>query len=437
MQKEKVLVEHHATGMVLNCCMKAGLQNRTREVSILFRSVKSIPYPLWLITCAHTVTDLSVGALFVALPFFKVKFGLSYAELMAIVLLQNLTSSVSQPFFGYLSDRKARPWWMAFGCFLTGTMMLASLLAPTYPLVLLYTAVGGLGHAIFHPEGAKIVNWLSGKAKGKGASLFAVGGNAGFAFGSLFLGTLLLGKPALLYLFALPNIVLAILLLLSVKQLAGLSRHKQNGSAQVKMAFVLNLPLAALLGTVLARATVTAGLSTFVPLYYAGSSAYVASLLTVYLAAGAAGTLIGGPLSDHHGSKKVMLYSILAVAPLLYLLKIWDGAGAFIILALAGILLSMSFTSSLVLAQKMMPDHIGMASGLTLGFSIGLGALGVQALGHVADVWGLLWVFNLLAVLPIIGFILTLFIQEPEDTLAEWPPAPEGAEAVIEFERLR
>ncbi len=395
----------------------------------MFRYVKSIPYPIWLITCAHAVTDLSTGALFVALPFFKAKFGLSYAELTAVVLLQSLTSSVSQPIFGYLSDRKSRPWWMPFGCFIAGAMMLVSLLVPTYSLVLLCTAVSGFGGAIFHPEGAKIVNWLSGKAKGKGASVFSVGGNAGFALGSLFLGTLLLGNPAIIYLFIVPNIIVSILLLLVLKQLTRLPQRKQGGSGKVKIAISMNLPLLALLGMVLARSTVNSGISTFVPLYYTsflhGNAAYAASLLTVYLAAGAAGTLLGGPLSDRYGSKKVMLYSILPVAPLLYLFKVLDGVGAFILLGLVSILLAATFTSSLVMAQKMMPGNIAMASGLTLGFSIGLGAMGVLALGHVADSLGLSWVFNLLSVLPVVGFILTLFVQEPADALAK-QPVPEG-----------
>jgi FSR family fosmidomycin resistance protein-like MFS transporter len=384
----------------------------------LLRCFKNVSYPVWLITSAHAIADLSTGALFIALPFFKAKFGLSYAELTAIVLIQNFTSSVSQPIFGYLSDRKSRSWWMPLGCFTVGTMLLASLLVPAYPLVLLCTGLSGLGSAIFHPEGARIVNLLSGKAKGKGASLFSVGGNVGFALGSLYLGTLL-GHPDLLYWFAVPNVIGGVLLLLAGQRFIRLPQTKPGGARKAGPSIRMNLPLLALLGMVMLRATVNSGINTFVPLYCTSilhsGSAYAASLLTVYLAAGAAGTLLGGPLSDRYGSKKVMLYSILPVAPLLYLFKSATGVGAFILLALVSVLLAATFTSSLVMAQKMMPGNVAMASGLTLGFSIGLGALGVLVLGSFADAVGLTRVFNLLAIFPFIGYILTLFVQEPED----------------------
>ncbi|SHJ66056.1 MFS transporter [Propionispora hippei] len=385
----------------------------------MFASIKNVSPTVWLISCAHGVIDLSAGALFVALPYFKAKFGLSYAEVTAIVLLQNLTSSVSQPLFGYLSDRKARPWWMPLGCFTTGAVMLASLLVPSYPLVLVCTAISGFGSAVFHPEGAKVVNWLSGKAKGKGASLFTVGGNAGFAIGSLFLGMLLSGPTVLYYVFVLPNIIIGGLLLVTRKQWVRQSQRPASAAVRGVSAVRLDLALLALLGMVLMRSTVTSGISTFVPLYYTsylhGSPAYAALLLTVYLAAGAAGTLLGGPLSDRYGSRTVMLYSILPVGVLLYLFTLAGGMWSFVLLAAISVLLAATFTSSLVMAQKMMPGNVGMASGLTLGFSIGLGAMGVLVLGQMADMSGLVWVFQLLAVLPVAGFILTLFVQEPDE----------------------
>lgn len=385
---------------------------------ILLNIVRKIPKSLWIIFFAHGVTDLSAGALFVALPFFKAKFALSYAEVSAIALMQNLTSSVSQPLFGYYSDRSPRPWLMPVGCLISGVAMLASLWATHYYLVLLFTAITGLGVAAFHPEAAKAANRLSGKAKGKGVSLFAVGGNAGFALGSLLLATLLLGGASIkLFLYVLPFMVVGLPLVRLVRSLPTpeIGNYSSLGSLKASISW----PLAALLGMVLTRSTVAAGISTFVPLYYIsylqGSEIYANSLLTIYLAAGAVGTLLGGVMSDRYGSKRVMIFSTLPISLLLYLFPIAGEIGAFVVLALASILLSATFTSSLVLAQRMMPHNVGMASGLTIGLSVGLGAMGVLALGKVADIWGMPMIFVILACLPVVGFILTLFVQEPND----------------------
>jgi len=109
--------------------------------------------------------------------------------------------------------------------------------------------------------------------------------------------------------------------------------------------------------------------------YLHSSEIYASSLLTVYLATSALGTLLGGTMSDRYGSKRVMIYSILPISVLLYLFPIVGDIGAFVVLSLASILLSATVTSSLVLAQRMMPNNVGMASGLTIGLSVGLGAM--------------------------------------------------------------
>lgn len=388
----------------------------------MFNIMKDLPKSLWIVIIAHGVTDLSAGALLVALPFLKAKFGLTYAEVSAIALIQNLTSSVSQPLFGYFSDKKPRPWLMPAGCLISGISMVASLGASHYYWTLVFTAITGLGMAAFHPEAAKTANRLSGRAKGKGVSLFSVGGNAGFAAGSLLLAALLYGgADNRMFFYVLPYILLGGPLINMTRKLPNPDMKQAGSVKSLKAAF--NWPLLSLLGMVLSRSTVASGISTFVPLYYVsylhGSELYASSLLTVYLAASALGTLAGGAMSDRYGSKCVMIYSILPISVLLYLFPIVGDVGAFIVLAFASMLLSATFTSSLVLAQKMMPDNVGMASGLTIGLSVGLGAMGVLALGKVADTWGMPFIFTILACLPVVGFVLTLFVKEPEEPTAE------------------
>lgn len=379
--------------------------------------LRTVPRTVWLLGLAHAVTDFSPGALYVALPFLKAKFGLSYVEVSAIVLMQNVASSLSQPFFGYMSDKKPRAWLMPLGCALTGVGMLASLLVPAYSLVLLCTALSGLGNAAFHPEAAKTVHRVAGPAKGQAISIFSVGGYGGLALGSLFLGTLLLdGQSLTLLWYTVPSLFAAALLLALLRPLPA-AVGAPAGSSLAALRSCLSWPLFALLGTILMRATLSSGLSTFAPLFFiaylGGQDSAVRSLLTVYLAAGAAGTLLGGMLSDRYGSRRVMLYTMWPVALTVYAFVHSSGASASLWLAVASILLSATATSSLVLTQRLMPKHIGMASGLTLGFSVGLGTLGVLALGRIADMAGLPWVFYILLALPFLGFVMTWFVEEP------------------------
>lgn len=381
--------------------------------------IRSVPRQVWLIALGHGVIDLAPGALYAALPFFKAHLGLTYAQVSAIVLMQNITSSLSQPFLGYFSDRTPKAWIMPAGCILCGTAMLASLLTSSYYLALLFTALSGFGNAAFHPEAAKVVNRLSGRSAGKGVSLFSVWGSIGFASGSMFLAFLLsAGARSLLYLFILPFLLCGAALIYVAVSLPSVPTVRTDSLKQLRGA--MNGSVIFLLGMLAARATISSGISAFVPLYYVsylqGSALYASSLLTVFMAAGAVGTLLGGFMSDKYGSKTVMIYSILPLAFLMYEFRLADGIWPFCILALASILLSSTSTSSLVLIQKMMPGNVGMASGLNLGFSVGLGTMGVIVLGKVADLWSMPMIFNILAALPVIALVLTCFIREPQST---------------------
>lgn len=385
----------------------------------MFTIFRSVPKYIWLIALGHGVTDLSPGALYVALPFLKAKLGLSYAEVSAIVLVQNITSSLSQPFLGYYSDRHPRPWLMPAGCLLCGAAMLSALLVKNYHLVLLFTALSGLGNAAFHPEAAKVVNRLSGKSVGKGASLFSVWGSVGVASGSMLMAFFLSQQSEpILYYYIVPFLAASIVLAYVAIGLPPAPAVVKNSLHQLKAS--VNWSVLSLLGMVAARATVSSGISAFVPLYYVsylhGSTLYASSLLTVYMASGTLGTMIGGIMSDKYGSKTVMIYSILPLSLLMYFFRFASDLWPFVILSVVSILLSATFTSSLVLIQKMMPGNVGMASGLNLGFSVGLGTMGVLALGKVADLWSMPLIFDILAFLPFIALFLTYFIREPHST---------------------
>jgi len=136
-------------------------------------------------------------------------------------------------------------------------------------------------------------------------------------------------------------------------------------------------------------------------------------MVTVFLMSGAAGTLIGAPIADRLGHKRFFVGSMVLLLPLLWAFLAAEGVAAFALLGLAGAVLVSSFSVTIVMAQHVLPDRLGMASGLMVGFAIGTGGIAATVLGSVADVWGVLRVLQITAALPVLGLILALAIPYP------------------------
>ncbi|MDR2870535.1 MAG: MFS transporter [Deferribacteraceae bacterium] len=381
--------------------------------------IQSIPKPVWLISANHMSVDLSAGAFYIVLPYIKAKFGLNYLEITTIVLVNSISASILQPLLGYICDKKPRAWLMPAGCLLTASTLPLILFSPYYWMVCALTALNGLGSASFHPLGAKTANMVTAyNRKGRSLSIFSLGGSFGVMAGSVFISLLMeAGVGWHIWIYSLPSIVIAISMFRIIPSLPPYPPSRKREDGKSSLADVLKLSMLAFFGMLIARAIVMNGLSTFVPLYYishlGGNQLTAGFLLSFFMGAAVIGTLLGGMLSDKYGSKRVMLVSILPVTPLIFIFERSSHAGIFITLALAGILLAATNTSSLALIQKLLPDNLGMASGINLGLSVGLSAIGVIALGNMADIKGLELVFTILAILPIFGFVMTLFIREP------------------------
>ncbi len=388
---------------------------------------------LALLGLGHLMVDLNTGALPTLLPFLKNTFALSYTMTGAVILVANLSSSLIQPLFGHLSDRSARGWLLPAGV-MAATCGIASIgLAPNYATILFCVFISGLGIASYHPEGYKTAYLATGEKKATGISLFSVGGNIGYGLGPLAVAFCLtaFGQRGLLLL-CVPGVVVGTLLLWCLPWLSrARSLHKETHTPAGALPQGISA-LALVLGIVMFGACVHGGLVAYVPLYFdaRGEGALaVGKLLSLFLISGAVGTLISGPVSDRIGHKQFLIGSLGVLCPLIFLFLHTSGPVSLAILALTGMCLSPMFSVTLVIAQSLMRERLGVTAGLMTGMGIGAGGLGVTGLGMVADVWGVEATMRIISVLPLLPWSLVLLL--PSRFAAHETPARELEVAVV------
>jgi FSR family fosmidomycin resistance protein-like MFS transporter len=366
------------------------------------------------LSAGHMFTDISQGAVPALLPFLHTDKHWSYAALSALVFAATISSSVIQPLFGHLSDRLSLPWLMPLGPGLGGLGIALVGFAPSYPLTFAAIVLSGIGVASFHPEGSRVANYVSGARRASGMSLFSVGGNFGFALGPVVVAPLILvfGLHGTAFVL-IPTGLMTLVLLHELPRLKRFRTDVVGGRVQRSDQPEAWGPFTVLAGVITLRSFVYFGLVTFIPLYYVdvlhAGKALGDAALSAMLFGGAAGTLMGGPLADRFGRRTVLIGSMLALPPLIvgFLLS---GPGLALVLAtFAGAATIATFAVTIVMGQEFLPGRLGLASGVTIGLSIGLGGIGASLLGVVADATGSLRsVFEVVAVLPLLALLLTL-----------------------------
>ena len=361
-----------------------------------------------LLSSGHLAADFAGGALPALLPYFKDRFGLSYTLTALLVLGSAASSSVIQPLFGLFSDRRGALWLAPAGVALAGAGIGLAADAPSYWLVFGLVVCSGIGIAAFHPEGSKFAAYVSGRRRASGMAAFSIGGNLGYALGPIAAGALVVafglrGGFAL----AVPGAVVAALLVAGHRYLGSFA-PRDGASLQAADASDSPRALALLLGVITVRSFSWWGLITFVPLWEVSlghSKSYGSHLLSLMLLAGAIGTVVAGPTADRFGRRLVLMASMIATPPLIAGFILLGGVPGAVCLALAGVMVVGTFGVTMVLSQEYLPSRIGTASGLSTGFSIGLGGIGAVALGALADSVDLraaLWATALVPVLAIV-----------------------------------
>ena len=373
-----------------------------------------------LLTLAHAATDINQGAIPVLLPFFIAQHNLTYAAAAVIVFTTTLVSTITQPVFGIVADRLSRPWLMPFGVLLAGVGLSCVGLAPSYETGLIAVALSGIGVAAFHPEGARLANRFAGDKKATIMSIFATGGQLGFAIGPLIASFALIrwGIKGTAFL-AVPAIGVTLLIALI---LPGLWRyHSVDGGKAVKKsqgedAWAGFLCLSIL---VLFRSVIFYGINTFLPLFWINvlqqSKTAGASALTVFFASAVIGNLIGGRVADHVGFRRAILTEFALVTVLLPIFAYTSNPlWAMFLLIPIGLMFSASVGPLVVLGQSYLPNRIGLASGVTLGLAFSFGGITTPVFGWIGDRHGLHTAIVVLSFLPIICTGLTILLPKPK-----------------------
>jgi len=366
-----------------------------------------------LLSTGHGAVDFSGGALPALLPFLKDEFDLSYTLVAVLILASTLASSIVQPAFGLWSDVRGAVWLLPAGVAVGGIGMALASDAPEYWLVVLLVVVSGLGTAAYHPEGSKFAAYTSGQRRASGMSLFSVGGNVGYGLGALVVTPIIvwLGLRGGLLL-AVPALAVSALLLASTRYLlsfvpdgeaAGRARAGENDVRS----------LAILLAVITFRSLAWFGMITFVPLYEVSlghSESYGNYVFAAMLLAGALGTLAAGPLADRLGLRTVLQGSFVVAAPLILVFLLAGGIPGAVALAGVGASIVGTFGVTMVMAQEYLPRNIGLASGLSIGFAIGLGGVAAVFLGALADSVDLRTSLFVSAAAPLVALALTVLL---------------------------
>jgi MFS transporter, FSR family, fosmidomycin resistance protein len=317
-------------------------------------------------------------------------------------------------------------------CFTLGGLLLLAV-APSYGVLLLSVALIGCGSAVFHPESSRVARMASGGRFGLAQSLFQIGGNTGQALGPLFAAALILklGRSRASW-FGLAAL-LSIVILLQVSRWyqhhidERVRTHVDTEPPQFP-APVVRRTVGILFVLIFSKFFYLASISSYYEFYLIhrfGLSAHAsANLLAVFLFAVAVGTLLGGPLGDRIGRKRVIWVSILGCAPFTLLLPYVTLGWTVALSVVIGVVLASAFPAIIVYAQDMLTHRIGMVSGLFYGFSFGLGGIGAAVLGVLADRFGISFVYQVCAFLPLLGLFAAFLpdVRPPRTTPAPLTP---------------
>ncbi|WP_233862901.1 MFS transporter [Paraburkholderia adhaesiva] len=384
-------------------------------------------YPvLGAISFSHMLNDMIQSLILAIYPMLKDNFALSFTQIGLITLTYQITASLLQPLIGMYTDKRPMPYSLPVGMGFTLCGLLLMSVAPSFGVLLCAAALVGCGSSVFHPESSRVARMASGGRHGLAQSLFQVGGNAGTSLGPLLAAAIIIphGQHSIAWFSAAALVGIVVLSQIgrwykahpNMKKKRAEVPHVALSRARVQTAIVILVLL------VFSKYFYLASINSYFTFYLMDRFHLPVQAaqfhLFIFLAAVAAGTIIGGPVGDRIGRKYVIWGSILGVAPFTLLLPYANLFWTSVLTVIIGVVLASAFSAILVYAQELIPGKVGMIAGLFFGFAFGLGGIGAAVLGQIADATSIAFVYKVCSFLPLIG-LLTVFLPDIEGKFAK------------------
>lgn len=364
------------------------------------------------VAVAHLLNDLIQAVLPAIYPMLKTNFSLSFAQVGLISLVYQITASLLQPWIGLYTDKHPKPYLLPLGMVVTFSGILLLAFSPNFIILLMASALIGVGSSTFHPEASRVARMASGGRFGTAQSTFQVGGNTGTAIGPLLAALIIVpfGQHAVAWLIVFA--LLAIWVLFGVSRWSISHSKKQLAAKAHQVQSKLHgrqlvIALSTICVLMFAKFTYIASISNYFTFYLMHKfhlSLQSAQLhLFAFLAAVALGTFAGGPIGDRIGRKAVIWVSFVGMAPFALMMPHANLFWTTVLSIITGLVLSSAFAAMVVYAQEAVPGRVGMIAGLMFGLMFGVSGIAAAGLGYLGDVKGIEWVFGVCSLLPLLG----------------------------------
>jgi FSR family fosmidomycin resistance protein-like MFS transporter len=386
---------------------------------------------LVVLMLGHFSNDMLAGVLPILFPIMKLQFGLTNAQIGLVTLAFTAMSSLTQPLFGYFSDTHSRRWFVP-ATLLWGSACAALLgFVETYVAFIALAGLAGIGSGAFHPLGASNAAAVSrDEHRNAAMSWYTVAGGLGYGLGPI-VGSILFavfGRHGTLWLLV-PGATVAALIW-SQMRVVERAREARAAVARTVHAAPRWRLLSRVVVVTMLRSWVFLSVLQMSPVWYSElgfGREFYGPLAAVIILAGAVGTLFGGGFADRIGQRRVVASTIALTIPALLLYVAFPGPQGLILAALFGFFCDASLSVTLVMAQRLVPGRIGIASGVILGLGFVTGGVGVPITGRIADLFGMQTALASLAVLLALASALALTL--PSDREVARQADPESAPA--------